>query len=269
MQNGELTQRHKWQHGAATPDASGNAVLHSVFSADGKYVATGGVDNTAYLWSVDRKAVKAISPALKHTSDIVHLAISPDCEYLATSSIADMNTCVWAIATFVQSPARYPQNLRVHIVRGVNRAVFSHDSQWLATASNDKLAKVWSLSRGELAAQFRHAGNVRGIIFTDDNSRLATVSDSSLTDRLSQLPKESWPKLYMWNLRPQDPRELRKHINETASLLVASQLNTKESTLRMFASTEDQGQTGPEFADQTYEEFVISIDPKRAAQQSK
>ena len=60
------------------------------FSPDGKYIASGGADNTIKLWSVDTgQQIKSLEG---HTSNIQSIAISPDGKFLASGSADSDNT---------------------------------------------------------------------------------------------------------------------------------------------------------------------------------
>jgi WD40 repeat protein len=59
----------------------------------------------------------------------------------------------------------------------INQCQFSPDSQWLATASRDGTARVWSLASGEgLSPPLVHATNVEWISFSTNGQQLATYS---------------------------------------------------------------------------------------------
>jgi WD40 repeat protein len=58
----------------------------------------------------------------------------------------------------------------------VARLAFSQDGSHLASASFDRLAKVWEVATGEESfSLFGNRGNVFGISFSPDGSRLATA----------------------------------------------------------------------------------------------
>jgi WD40 repeat protein len=59
----------------------------------------------------------------------------------------------------------------------VGAVAFSPDGTLLATASDDKTARLWEVATGTEVAQLRHDGKVYRVAFSPDGTRLATVSD--------------------------------------------------------------------------------------------
>ncbi|KAJ5776942.1 Pfs NACHT and WD domain protein [Penicillium odoratum] len=61
--------------------------------------------------------------------------------------------------------------------RNVNSVLFSHDSQLLASASDDKTVKVWDASSGQCLQTLEgHTSNVNSITFSHDSQLLASAS---------------------------------------------------------------------------------------------
>src|SRR5205085_970094 len=57
-------------------------------------------------------------------------------------------------------------------------ATFGHDGRRLATASNDKTARVWDTETGHaISPPLRHDDEVNGVTFSPDGRLLATGSD--------------------------------------------------------------------------------------------
>jgi WD40 repeat protein len=68
------------------PDFIGHssAVLSVAFSPDGKYLASGSLDNTVKLWSVGSQ--KEVTTLEGHYNVVTSVAFSPDGKYLVSGS---------------------------------------------------------------------------------------------------------------------------------------------------------------------------------------
>jgi WD40 repeat protein len=65
---------------------------------------------------------------------------------------------------------------------GVSGVAFSPDGTRLATAADDRAARVWDVAGGAELLVFRgHEGGVSGVAFSPDGSLLATACDDHLT----------------------------------------------------------------------------------------
>jgi WD40 repeat protein len=180
-----------------------------VFSRDGKYLATASADQTARVWKWGTEEEVA---RMQHKwGDVYSVSFSPDGEYLATASAAD-GARLWKVATGEQV-ARVSDELQIWDVafsrdgkylalaskdkkawlyevasrerKGapmlhqgeVSALNFSPDnSRYLATASYDNTARVWSVKSSEEVARLKHDDILHGVAFSPNGRLLATTS---------------------------------------------------------------------------------------------
>src|SRR5687768_5790282 len=129
------------------------------FSPDGRWLASGGKDDTIKIWDIATGYV--LRTLYAHSSNVNALAVSPDGKFLASASgdmtdkrdletfkrggiaggIADNTVRIWDVRT-----GREVRTLRGHELP-VGGVAFSNDGRSLTTASGD-LIKVWDVSNG-------------------------------------------------------------------------------------------------------------------------
>lgn len=93
------------------------------------------------------------------------IAISGDGKYVATGGHDG--------AVVVRSLGRWDEVMRGKHGMLVNALAWSKDSQFLASASNDKTARVWSVSGGQ-SASFAHDSGPRSVAWSPDGKSIAT-----------------------------------------------------------------------------------------------
>ncbi|KAJ5500513.1 hypothetical protein N7453_009564, partial [Penicillium expansum] len=180
-------------------------VMAVAFSVDACLIASGSEDKTVRIW--DANDSNTIQVLRVHTSGINSVIFSPNNKVLASSSFDDKvhlwDTVTWAplgeledfeedlnsgaLATqWPNVPAwgeslQSPRKFEGHSQK-VTCVLFSSDSEWLASGSEDATIKLWQ--KGEGYRQLEgHSDGIKHLIFSPDNRLLASAS-SDKTVRL-------------------------------------------------------------------------------------
>ena len=166
-----------------------------VFSPDGHWLATAGVDDTARLWDLTAPdPADAPFVLLGHRDWIIAAAFSPDNRWLATAS-ADGTARLWDVTS--PDPSAIPLALCGHR-DWINVVTISPDSHWLVTGSRDGGARLWDLRTPDPTAASLllgdHQGAVLDAAFSPDG-RWLVIADGDGTVRLWDLRLEEMPDL--------------------------------------------------------------------------
>ncbi|PWU14499.1 MAG: hypothetical protein C5B50_17160 [Verrucomicrobia bacterium] len=149
-----------------------NEVRAVTFSADGKLMATGSRDRTARIWDV--ATGRPVSWPLPQTAPVHRLRFSPDDLRLVTScyreDVTHSEAELWDVATG-KLLGTMPNRDDLMMIE------FSHDGRRIATACNDRTARIWDgLTAAPITAPLIHANEVYHAVFSPDDRRLATLT---------------------------------------------------------------------------------------------
>jgi len=211
----ELLMLSKSGHGDGIIGGTHRGITDTVFSPDGKWLATAGTDGTAIIW--DAKTGQTLL-TVSNPLGIYRVAFSPDGTHLLTSGgnpddNGESVYRVWNIQTgqelFTMAMPNLPGGLAFSpdatriVTSGFGGVVkmwdavtgqelfrlsghtgsvpnidFSPDGSMVATVSGDGTAKLWNASTGkELLTLYGHTGSVSGVAFSPDGTRLVTASN--------------------------------------------------------------------------------------------
>jgi WD40 repeat protein len=178
----------------ATLPGHRDAVQSIAWSADGKFIATGGYRTALVFDAATWELAHTLAQPLEGRQTA--LAFLPDNETLALADGAQAQrglVHLWKI-----TEAKPSATLVAHSDNILSLAV-SHDGKLLATGGADNVVKVWDLaSRRERAKLEGHTGHVLALAFNKDGTWLATgaadkelkIWDVKTKDQLVQIGKK-------------------------------------------------------------------------------
>jgi WD40 repeat protein/tRNA A-37 threonylcarbamoyl transferase component Bud32 len=144
------------------------AVTSVAFSADGRHLASGSLDQTVRVW--DLQAEQQTLTLQGYADAVMSVTFSPDSTRLASGS-SDRRVKVWDAAT-----GRQTLELREY-TDPVWSVAFSPDGTRLASGSEDQTVRVWDTRTGRLALALKgDTAAVWSVAFSPDGTRLASGS---------------------------------------------------------------------------------------------
>ncbi|REJ48868.1 MAG: protein kinase [Microcystis aeruginosa TA09] len=144
-----------------------DSVQSVVYSPDGRYLASGSIDQTIKIWEV--ATGKELRTLTGHSGGVFLVVYSPDGRYLASGS-SDKTIKIWEVAT-----GKELHTLTVYSSLYGADVVYSPDGRYLASRSDDKTIKIWEVATGkELRTLTGHSGPVLSVVYSPDGRYLAS-----------------------------------------------------------------------------------------------
>jgi WD40 repeat protein len=152
------------------------------WSPDGQKIASGSRDSTVRLWN-PQNSNSTLGVFDQHNSDVLTVSWSPDGQKIASGG-NDSNVLVWNPNMVIGGDNGNNGDQSVLHNFNHNDSVTAvawspTNNQWLASASQDKTVRIWSLNGGDQAiiTYHNHTDAVRSIAWSPDGQKIASASD--------------------------------------------------------------------------------------------
>lgn len=151
-------------------------------SEDGMWILTGGKDNAAKLWqwSEADETFQLYSSFVGHAGAVTACGLPKNFDnfpkFVVTAS-ADLTVKKWKVAKVAGETVKSSEYTRRAHDKEINALAVAPNDEFFATASFDKLAKVWSTDSGETVGILRgHKRGLWDISFCQYDKVIATTS---------------------------------------------------------------------------------------------
>mgnify|MGYP002467714433 CR=1 FL=1 len=150
-----------------------SAKVYSVhYSPNGKYLVSGGSDQTIRLW--EASTGKLLHTYQGHRGSVLVVRFSPDGKNIASGS-TDGTIKIWGTTSGV-----IVKTLEGHSDM-VGTLDYSKNSQLLVSGSRDKTVKLWNLASGHVVHTFENNPTlIYGVTFGPKNQKIASASGINL-----------------------------------------------------------------------------------------
>ncbi len=153
---------------------TGSSIRSVTFSPNGKFLATGGVDNTVRLWKVE--SGELLHTLVGHTDKVNSVKFSPNGKFLASGS-RDETVKLWKVDGGEEFYTLPKHNNKVIALK------FSPNGDFLLSGSRDCTIKLWKVESGEHLHTFEwnsiySSYSIHHINFSPDNQFLAIFNHS-------------------------------------------------------------------------------------------
>lgn len=132
------------------------------FSADGRWMVTGGADSVARASEASRRGIAR--NVMTHGDWIEFIKFGPSGSWFATAS-DDNNLRIWDIETGIEK-------LRMEHNGFVMRIDISENGAWIASTGKDQTARVWDTVSGSEMIHIPLESRGSSILFNEDGTRL-------------------------------------------------------------------------------------------------
>jgi WD40 repeat protein/serine/threonine protein kinase len=165
------TETQLWN--AQTGKPFGKAMSHEklawcvAFSPDGRFLLTGGFDNTAHLWNA--KTGEPVGLPLQHQDEVDAVAFSPDGGTVLTIAGNNSNLVqVWDVRPSLQRKRLIEQS------GVINAAAFAPDGKRIALSTREGMIQTWETSTAKPVGMSLNAGEiVEALAFSPKGSGFA------------------------------------------------------------------------------------------------
>jgi len=153
-------------------------VRASIFSPNGKYIASGDINGSVKVWNSNNG--KLIANFSGHTKEISDILFSSDSNYMFSSSY-DKTIRIWSIIE-----KKLLHTLRGH-TEGISSIDISDNGNFLVSGSRDESIKVWNINNYKLLRTINvHSMRINSVDIAPDGERIISAIDDYI---------------YIWNIK--------------------------------------------------------------------